>query len=77
MYDRDLNYIASPIDEYDEVREERRHDMYHIHKCLRALHPDDDLLDDVENKSYRPYPLQQFRFKQNTFDICKKSVQTR
>jgi hypothetical protein len=24
--------------------------LYHIHKCLRALYPDEDLLQDVEDK---------------------------
>ena len=36
-----------PIGQYGD---EDRFELYHIHKCLRTLYPDEDLLDDVEDK---------------------------
>ena len=44
------NYTAHPIDQYDEIRDESRYEMYQINKCLRALYPDEELLQDVEDK---------------------------
>src|SRR5262249_26484021 len=33
-----------------EQRDEGRNEMYHINKCLRALYPDEELLDDLKDK---------------------------
>ncbi|MGA9154290.1 MAG: hypothetical protein WBZ36_27220, partial [Candidatus Nitrosopolaris sp.] len=44
------NYTAHPIDQYEEIQDESRYEMYYIHKCLRTLYSDEDLLDDVEDK---------------------------
>lgn len=41
---------AAPIERYDGIRDEGRYELHHIHKCLRALYPDWELLDDVEDK---------------------------
>lgn len=41
---------AATSTQYDEMREEGRFELYHLHKCLRSLYPDRELLYDVEDK---------------------------
>jgi hypothetical protein len=41
---------AAPLTWYDETRDEGRFELYHIHKCLRTLYPDWELLYDAEDK---------------------------
>jgi len=44
------NNTGHPLRQYDEIRDESRYELFHINKCLRALYPDKDLLQDVEDK---------------------------